>query len=147
MAINVDIAELVKDRINAGTYLYSESFEAVRAYDLEMDKTQLQTVKVTVVPREMSTQIEGRYGDEEVISVHVAIQRVVSLSQQAAIDDLMHLVEQIRLQLRRFNLATEPPAKWTGTHNVPIFDKAWLRENHIFGSLLNSQYRLTRPGN
>jgi len=144
------MADLIKDgadevvaRINAGSYSYADSFTAARAYAPSWDKTELQTVKVSVVPRTLVVNLESRSSDRELIDIQVAVQKAVDPAAVSDVDALMLLVEEIRLQLRRYILPTTPQLNWTAVANDPIYDPA-MRENRIFTSVLTLTYAAFR---
>ena len=63
---------------------------------------------------------------------------------QAAIDGLMQLVQDIDDLFRHKTLAGYQSAAWTKTENKPIFDPKQLKDSSLFTSLLVLTFRVMR---
>ena len=79
----------------------------------------------------------------------MAVQKRVSKQDppgldQAAIDGLMTLVQEIDDLFRHKPLAGFPQAHWTKTENKPIYDPKHLKEHGQFTSLLVFTFRVVR---
>jgi len=139
-----DGAEVIVSRINSGSYSYSESFTAARAYVPTWDKTALAAVKVSVVPRTFVSQLEARnIKERETIDIQVAVQKSVDPFDLDECDALALLVEEIRLRLKGFNPGTTPGLTYLQAANDPIYDPQ-MRENRVFTSVLTLTYTAFR---
>ena len=147
MAVIVDIADAVVATLN-GTGL-SQPFEAKRYYLPEFDLKDMGTIHVSVVPAELEEEVADRSRDRAEYKIHVAVQKRVTKHDppgfdQAAIDALMHLVQEIDDLFRHKPLLGYEQASWTKTENKPIYDPKHLKEHGQFTSLLVLTFRVTR---
>ncbi len=147
MAVVIDIADAVTAMLNAAEL--SQPFTAVRHYLPEFDLKEMDQLHVSVVPAELDEEMSDRSRDRAEYKIHVAVQkRVVRQSppglDNAAIDGLMTLVQEIDDLLRHKPLPGYPQAHWIKTENKPIYDPKHLKEHGQFTSLLAFTYRMVR---
>ena len=147
MAVVVEIADAVVAALNA-THL-SQPFQAERYYLPEFDLRDMDTLHVSVVPAELDEDLAARSRDRAEYKIHVAVQKRVVQGDppgldQAAIDGLMQLVQEIADLFRHKPLAGFAAAHWTKTENKPIYDPKQLKEDSQFTSLLVFTFRVTR---
>ena len=146
-AVVVEIADAVVAALNGATL--SQPVTAERYYLPEFDLKDMDTLHVSVVPAELDEEIADRARDRAEYKIHVAVQKRVAKQDppgldQAAIDGLMQLVQEIDDLFRHKTLAGYEPAAWTKTENKPIFDPKHLKESSQFTSLLVLTFRVTR---
>ena len=147
MAVVIDIADAVTAMLNAASL--SQPFTAARHYLPEFDLKEMNELHISVVPAELDEEMSDRSRDRAEYKIHVAVQkRVVKQSppglDNAAIDGLMTLVQEIDDLLRHKPLAGYPQAHWIKTENKPIYDPKHLKEHGQFTSLLAFTYRMVR---
>jgi hypothetical protein len=147
MAVAVEIADAMVTALNAAQL--SEAFEAKRYYLPEFDLKEMNTLHVSVVPAELDEEIADRSRDRAEYKIHVAVQKRVASNDppgfdEAAIDGLMQLVQEIDDLFRHKPLAGYTQAGWAKTENKPIYDPKHLKENSQFTSLLVFTFRVMR---
>ena len=140
MAVIVDIAEAVKDELNAGSF--SQPFTSERAYQPTFKLEEMQTLHVTVVPKGVTTAAATRSEDQYEYSIDIGIQK--KFQEQSELDGLMALVEEIADFLKRRTLSSCPEAVWVSNENTPIFAREHLDELRQFTSVLTVSYRVLR---
>jgi hypothetical protein len=120
--------------------------DAVRAYRPEFDLAELKTLRVSVVPRGIEITSLGRNTNQHDISVDVGVQKKVDPANDAALDDLMTLVEKIadQLRLKRLELPGNGSAIWIKTVNDPIYSPDHLQTKQVFTSVLTFTFRIAR---
>jgi hypothetical protein len=147
MAVVVEIADSVVAALNAAHL--SQSFEAKRYYLPEFELKDMDTLHISVVPAELDEEIADRSRDRAEYKIHVAVQKRVAKSDppgldQAAIDGLMTLVQEIDDLFRHKPLFAYTQASWVKTENKPIYDPKHLKESSQFTSLLAFTFRVMR---
>ena len=139
MHTTVQVAQAVADALNA--HEFSVAFTAERmalpAFTLE----EMQTLHVTVVPREIASSILDRARDEDEVKVDVAVQKKVASAAVEEVDPLLALVQEIADFLNRTAMGD---ATWKKTENKPVYAPEHLREKRLFTSVLTLTYRLVR---
>jgi hypothetical protein len=110
MSVIVEIADAVAAAINDGTY--AEPVTAERAYRPSFDLEELGELKVTVVPRSVNTANLARQQSQVDCTVDVGLQQRVDAGDDARLDALLDLAEEIGDQLRHKRLAGYPQAAW-----------------------------------
>ena len=141
------IAKAVVNAINAATL--SQPVDAKRYYLPEFDLKEMDSLHVSVVPAELDEEVADRSRDRAEYKIHVAVQKRVSRRDppglnEAAIDALMHLVEEIDDLFRHRALVGYESATWVKTENRPIYDPKHLKEHNQFTSLLVLTFRVVR---
>jgi len=147
MATITEIADAVVTALNAAHL--SQPFEAQRYYLPEFDLKDMDTLHVSVVPAELDEEIADRARDRAEYKIHVAVQKRVTKSDppgidQAAIDGLMTLVQEIDDLFRHKALVGYAQASWVKTENKPIYDPKHLKDSGQFTSLLVFTFRVMR---
>lgn len=143
----IEIADALVWELNAATF--SRKFTAERCYQPTFDLPDLQTLKVTVVPKGISPMAgEGSRGAmQHDYQVHVAVQKKLATTgdeQKAELDALMLFVEEIAKHLERNRLGACEDAKWVTQELDPVFLPEHLEELRQFTSVLTLTYRAAR---
>ena len=134
-----DIAEAVTDELNGGSF--SMAFTAERKAVPMAKLSEMDSLHVTVVPREVESAALDRTRDSHDVKVDVAIQKRVASLENDAVDPLMALVQEIADFLNRRNVGG---ALWKKTENKPVYSPEHLREMKQFTSVLTLTYQVTR---
>ena len=142
MSLVIDIADAVTDELNAGSF--GQPFLAERLYRPEFDLAEFKTLRVTVVPKGLSTSGLSRGQDQFDVSVDVAVQKKLQTEDAGEIDPLMTLVEEIADTFRSRRLSSAPAAVWVKTENVPIYSPDHLETKKLFTSVLTLTFRVGR---
>lgn len=137
------IADAVAAHINAGTY--SRPISAVRTYQPAFTLEELADLRVSVVPRSTAIATASRDSStfEHLIDVGVQ-QKLPAEDEQAAIDDLLVLVQQIADRLRLQRLPGAPETAWAGITHEPVVSSESLEQHRVFTSVLSVSYRERR---
>ena len=137
------IADAVAAHINAGTY--SRPVNAVRMYQPAFTLEDLKDLCVSVVPRTVGIAAASRDSSvfECVIDVGVQ-QKLPPENEQAEIDALLDLAEEIADRLRLTRLPGAPEAAWAGIAHEPVVASESLEQHRVFTSVLSVTYRVRR---
>jgi hypothetical protein len=137
----VAIAEAVTAELNGTTF--SQPIVAQRQYLPTFDLQAMTDLKVTVVPRGISSESLDRSRDSFDYRIDVAIQKKTKL-QVEIIDPLMQLVEEIADHFRSNPLSSYPGARCMNVENTPVFAPDHMQELRQFTSVLTLTFRLWR---
>ena len=138
MSIIANIADAVVAALNG--HQFSQSFTAVRAYRPEYDLRDMGDLRVTVVPKSTEMTTAGRGLAQSDIQIDLAVQKKLTTGDNAEIDALMGLVQEIAEFIRstgRFGGAV-----WVKTENSPIYAPEHLGEMRLFTSVLTLTLRV-----
>jgi hypothetical protein len=137
----VAIAEAVTAELNGNAF--SQSFNAQRLYLPTFDLQSMSELKVTVVPKGITSASLDRSRDSFDYQIDVAIQKKVP-SQVETIDSLMLLVEEIGDHFRTNPLSSFPGARCVNVENRPVYAPDHLQELRQFTSVITLTFRLWR---
>ena len=135
----VEVAQAVTDALNA--HEFSVPFTAERVALPAFTLEEMKDLHVTVVPREIASNILDRARDEDEVKVDVAVQKKVASAAVEEVDPLLALVQEISDFLNR---AAMGDATWKKTENKPVYAPEHLREKQQFTSVLTVTYRMVR---
>lgn len=141
MSIVVGLSDAVVSDLNAASF--SQSFTAERHYLPLYDLKALKTLRVTVVPSGNAIEARARRTAQHDVAIDIAIQQKVAGTDNAAIDPLMTLTEEIADHFRFKRLAS-PDAMWVKTENEPVYAQEHLDQYRVFTSLLTLTFRQLR---
>ncbi len=141
MATIIQIADAVVAQLNAASF--SQPLAAARHYVPSFKLPDMQTLHVTVVPRGISSVSLDRKRDTFSYEIDVAVQKKTD-AEQATLDALMTLVEEIADHFRTEPLASFPDARCRDVKNAPVFSQEHLDELRQFTSVLTLTFRLVR---
>lgn len=142
MAVIIDIADAVVATLNAAHL--SRPLVAGRYYLPEFDLKDMDTLHVSVVPAELEEEMADREQDFGEYTIHVAVQQRVGKLDNATLDGLMSLVEEIGDLFRHQRLPGYEQAQWQKSENRPIYDPKHLKEHGQFTSLLVLTFQVLR---
>lgn len=142
MAVIVDLADALVAELNAATF--SQPVTAARHYLPRFDLTEMQTLRVTVVPQEAVLASGDRARGQGDYSLDVAIQRKLTTGDNDELDALTNLVEEIADHVRGRRLAAYPDAAWLKTEQTVLYAPEHLAELRQFTSILTLTYRVLR---
>ena len=137
----VAIADAVTAELNGNSF--SQAFTAQRLYLPVFDLQSMSDLKVTVVPKGITSSSLDRSRDTFDYHIDVAVQKKVP-NQIEAIDSLMRLVEEIGDYFRSNPLSSYPGARCTNVENTPVYAPDHLQELRQFTSVLTLTFRLWR---
>lgn len=137
----VAIADAVTAELNG--HSFSQPFNAQRLYLPIFDMQAMSELKVTVVPKSISSSSLDRSRDNFDYQIDIAIQKKTP-NEIAVIDSLMLLVEEIGDHFRSNPLSSFPGARCTSVENTPVYAPDHLQELRQFTSVLTLTFRLWR---
>jgi len=138
----VNLADAVVAELNASGLL--PGVTAQRAYRPAFDLEDMKDLHVTVVPRGVEMTGASRSMVQSDVQIDIGVQKKPTELNQAELDGLMALVEQLADHLRGRRLAGAPEAAWVKTENNPIFAAEHLEQLRQFTSVLTVTYRVLR---
>ena len=142
MAVITDIADAVAAEINAGSF--SKPVSAVREYLPAFELADMQTLRVTVVPKSVTTLPGGRAHNQYDYAIDVAVQKKLDAADNTEIDELMTLIDELADHLRFKRLTDYPNAAWLKTENVPVYSPEHLEQLRQFTSVITITFRIMR---
>jgi hypothetical protein len=142
MATITDIADAIVAELNG--HAFSEELTAVRFYRPVFDLGEMSDLHVSVVPKGVIIERADRTTNQEEYAVDVAVQKKFHAGDNAELDALMSLVEEVAGFFRFRRLVTYPIACWVRTENAPVFSPGHLEEFRQFTSVLTLTYRVVR---
>ena len=140
MALVIDIADALVTELNDGTF--SQTFTSKRFYRPVFDLAEMKDLHVTVVPRSIEMEGATRSLVQHDYQIDIAVQKKVS--DDAQIDGLMGLVQEIADFFRQRRLAAMPQASWVKTENLPVYAPEHLEQFRQFTSVLTITFRVLR---
>jgi hypothetical protein len=144
MSIAVQIADSLAAALSA--YPLSMPVAASRKYVPDYDGTELQSLRVAVVPGPIETERVARGQDLFTHSVMVMIGKATDGSNEQ-IDPLMQLCEEIMDAIRSGTLGTAgmpDNAKYFGSTFDATFDRDNLNDRRMFLAQIGVTYRVPR---
>jgi hypothetical protein len=128
------VAELNKNR-------FSLPFEAVFSVKPGFELSELDTLRVIVVPKTLEIETVSRSSSKYIVSVDIGImQRIGKLTPEEAVETLGDLVDEIIEFVKTHSLFDFPAAQCTTVANDPIYIPDHLTQNRTFTSVLNVKY-------
>ncbi len=137
------LADAVAAHVSAGSY--GRPVTAVRLYQPAFTLEDLKDLRVSVVPRtaQMTPVTRDSLAVEYVIDVGVQ-KKLPADGADAAIDQLLELVEAIAERLRFTRMEGYPDAAWVGISHEPVVSSESLEQHRVFTSVLSVTYRERR---
>ena len=142
MKLTVEIADAVKDDLNAGSF--SLPFAAERLYLPLFELPEMQVLHVSIVPKGITQTAANRTQIQHDCQVDVAVQQKVAGEAPAEVDPLTDLVEELIEHFRFHRLPAFPTAAWLRTENAPIYDPEHMHRLRQFTSVITLTYRVRR---
>jgi hypothetical protein len=141
------IADAVVDRLNDPDNGLPIAPLASRAYIPRHELKELPSLRVTVVPAELSMVPLNRNSHDFDYAVDLGIQQKVSGGDEPSIDEvdeLMAFVEDVVDLFRGKRLAALEIARCVEASNAPIFDPDHLSELSVMTSVVRLVFRVAR---
>lgn len=142
MAVITDLADAIVAELNASTF--SQTITAVRQFLPQFELPEMKTLHVTVVPRGIASGIADRSRGQGDYSVDIAVQKKLSSDDNADIDPLLALVEEIADHFHARRLASYPNAAWLKTEQTVLYAPEHMVDLRQFTSVLTLTYRVVR---
>lgn len=142
MATIIEIADAVVAELNGASF--SQPVTAARHYQPTFDLQEMTELHVSVVPRGLSSKTLDRKRDSFDYLIDVGIQKKPADLEQATLDALMSVVEEIADHFRTQPLAAYSNARCTEVKNEPAYAPEHLEELRQFTSVLTLTFRVWR---
>jgi len=140
MSTIADIAGAVAWELN--NKQWKISLTAWQWYRPRFEVEELDSLRVSVVPRSLTIEADGRAYDSREYRIDVAIQKKLKDELSMEIDELIGLVEDIARHFRLRRLTTLPGALCVKIENDPIYAIEHLEELRCFTSILTLTFRM-----
>ena len=140
MPLITQVAEAVIAELNGATF--SQPFTAVRSYLPRSELAELKTLKVTVVPSGLSVVTASRGQSQQDVALDVAVQQKLSGENNADLDPLLALAEEIAAHFRGQRLVSFPNAIWVKTEFKPIYAPDHIDQLRTFTSVVTLTFRV-----
>ena len=134
------IADAVAAHINAGTF--SQPVNAMRMYQPAFTLADLADLHISVVPRTVSIAAASRDSSTFECVIDVGVQK--KIADEAEIDGLLDLTEELADHIRLKRLPDAPDAAWVGIAQDPVVSSEALEQHRTFTSVLSVTYRVRR---
>lgn len=141
MSVIVDIADAVVAELNE--HSFSLDFTAERAYLPRYELEEMETLRVTVVPSSVQITTVSRAGEQYDYGIDMGVQKRRTTTDDAELDGLMDLVEEIADHFTGLTLA-DPAAACVEVVNNPIYAPEHLDEMRQYTSVLTLVFRMWR---
>ncbi len=142
MPLITQVADAVVAALSAATF--SQPVTAVRSYLPQYDLTEMQSLHVTVVPKGVVLGSSDRSRAQGDYSIDVAVQRKFAAGDNADLDGLTDLVEEISDHFRGRRLDSYLDAAWLKTEQSVLYAPENMAELRQFTSVLTLTYRVVR---
>jgi hypothetical protein len=140
MALIADIADAVVAELNAGSF--SVPLTAERLYRPDFELPDMKDLHVSVVPHGLEMSTAGRALCQHDVQIDLAVQKKLDAADNAEIDALMGLVEELAEFLRTKRQFGD--AVWVRTENSPVYSQEHLGELRQFTSVLTATLRVVK---
>lgn len=140
MPLITQVAEAVVAELNATTF--SQPITATRAYLPRVELADLKTLKVTVVPSSLTVTAASRTQTQRDVAIDVAVQQKLAAEQNAALDPLLVLAEEIAEHFRAQRLDSLPGALCVQTEFKPIYAPEHIEQLRTFTSVVTLTFRV-----
>jgi hypothetical protein len=137
----IAIADAVVTELNATAF--SQPLTAVRHYEPTFELSAMSTLRVSVVPRSLTSKTLDRNRDSFDFEIDVAVQKKTDPTL-TNLDELMELVEEIADHLRLNPLSTLPDVRCMEVANAPVYALEHLQDFRQFTSVITLTYRKYR---
>lgn len=140
MPLITQVAEAVIAELNGATL--SQPFTAVRSYLPRSELTELKSLKVTVVPSGLSVVTASRGQTQQDVAIDVAVQQKLTGEDNADLDPLLALAEEIAAHFRGKRLASFSNAIWVKTEFKTIYAPDHIDQMRTFTSVVTLIFRV-----
>ena len=142
MSVITQIADAVAASLNSGSF--SLPFTAERRYQPSFVLAEMETLRVSVVPKSVTITTATRQHSFHDCAVDIGVQKKVNPEEQAETDVLLGLVDELIAHLRGKRLDDVPEAAWLSITHEPIFAADHLDQKHVLTRVLTVTYRVQR---
>ena len=131
------LADAIVSGLNGETF--TQSFTAKRSFVALYKLRNLKTLKVEVIIAETETTPISRSTAGEMITINIVFQKLIDISDNTDIDELMDLLDEVNEYLHKTNCEK---ALWTGNTITLPYDFDILRDEHRFFGVVSATYKI-----
>ena len=128
-------AMAVTEKLNAESW--SVEFTAVRTFQVNHKRADLEEIKVSVVPKSATRQVEGRTSIKHIVQVDVGVQQAIdpgSLTDcDAMLDLLMEMADAFHMETL---ICGGVPAVCSEVEHDPLFLSEHLDQQRVFTGVI-----------
>lgn len=143
-AILIELAEAVKDRLNATDF--GEPMEAQRLYVPRYELEDMDTLRVSVVPAGSLSELSSRNSTTDEYTIDIGVQKRFKTEDSIDLDPLVALTQAIADSFRFKKLDGMPSATWIKGEITPAYIPQHIEQYRQFTSVVRLTYRLIRGG-
>jgi len=140
VSVITELADAVAASLNAGSF--GMPFTAERLHQPSFDLAELAELHVSVVPKSQTITNATRQHSFFDCAIDVGVQKKVA--DDAEVDALLDLVQEIADHLRIKRLDDYPTAAWLSIEHEPVVASEHLDQNRQLTSVLTVTYRVKR---
>jgi len=140
VSVITELADAVAASLNAGSF--GMPFTAERLHQPSFDLAELAELHVSVVPKSQTITNATRQHSFFDCAIDVGVQKKVA--DDAEVDALLDLVQEIADHLRLKRLDDYPTAAWLSIEHEPVVASEHLDQNRQLTSVLTVTYRVKR---
>lgn len=140
MSLILQVADAVVAELNATTF--SQPLSVSRSYLPRVELTDLKILRVTVVPSSVTVAAASRSQTQRDVAIDVAVQKKLGQEQNASLDPLLALAEEIAEHFRAKRLDSFPGALCVKTEFKPIYAPEHIEQLRTFTSVLTLTFRV-----
>jgi hypothetical protein len=142
MSIVTQIANAIVTELRNHVHEFSIPFEPVMLVLPSFDAAELQTLRVSVVPKTIEIEKISRSSSKYTIVIDIGIQRRIEGTPEETVTTLGSLVDEIAAYLKETPLTDFPAAQWIHCTNDPLYVPEHLSQKRSFTSILSVHYIL-----
>lgn len=142
MVTILQVADSVVARINAAEL--SRVVESERCYVPSFDLVDMKSLRVSVVPREITIGAHDRTTSRYHARIDVAVQQKFAAGSNVEIDPLVGLVEEIADLFRLQRLPSLPAARCTEIEIPVLYSAEHWEQNRLFTSVMTLTFMFVK---
>jgi len=140
MPTTVEIADAIKEELN--NHSFSQSFTAVRKFIPKYTLEELETLRVTTVPKANEESLLTRTESQREVQIDIGIHKKIGSDEETEVLPLIALAEEIMQYIRKLKLTNAPGVLWVRMENNPTYSQEYLQKERVFFSLITVSYKL-----
>lgn len=142
MSVITEIADAVVISLNSRSF--ARPFTAERLYQPTFELADMDTLHVSVVPKSMTVATATRSDVFCDCAIDIGVQQRIDPQDQAELDVLVGIAEEIGDHLRKTPLTGVLDCLWTGVRHDPLFSTEHLDQFRQLTSVITVTYRVKR---
>lgn len=140
MSIATKIAEAVVYEL--ASHAFSHEFNPVMLVLPAFEPSELEVLRVTVVPRTIEIDRVTRGSSRYTVGIDIGIQKRISGTPEDTVKSMGDLADEIADFLKAADLSQFPEAAWQSCSNDPLYVPEHLSQKRVFTSILSLKYIL-----